>query len=429
MEQTVSRTGLTKAERNIVRLVAAIQFINILDFMMVLPLGPDFARALDIPNNRIGIIGGAYTAASFVSGLLGSLYLDRLDRRRALGLAMVGLVSATALGGLSLGFHTLVMARILAGLFGGPAASLALAIVADHVAVERRGRAMGIVSGSFAAASVLGVPIGLKLAEWGGAENGWRAPFFAVSGLGFLTIFFALRVMKPQRDHLTGLAAFDLKTRLANLQEIARRRTTMLGFAATYLSLFGNFLLIPNMSAYFQFNLGYPRADLSLLYLCGGFTSFFGMRYAGRLIDRHGAYRISLAAAGGLLTIYYLLFYDYHPFFPVLFLFTLFMTINSARFIIVNTTTSKIPDPHERAGFMSLMTAVQNLGISMAAFASSLILVQGDGGALEHMPRLTIIAIVIAATIPFLIGMLEKRLYRKPKSVIIESALDVTTLD
>ena len=397
--------------------------------MMVLPLGPDFARALGIPNNRIGIIGGAYTAASFLSGLVGSLYLDRLDRRRALGLAMIGLVSATALGGLSLGFGTLVMARILAGLFGGPASSLALAIVVDHVAVERRGRAMGMVSGSFAAASVLGVPIGLKLSEWGGPDDGWRAPFFAVSGLGFATIFFALRIMKPQRAHLAGMAAFDVKSRLSALRDIALRRTTMLGFTVTYLSLFGNFLLIPNISAYLQFNLGYPRDDLSWLYLCGGFVSFFGMRYAGRLIDRHGAYRISFAAACALIAIYYLLFYDYRPVFPVLLLFTLFMTVNSARFVIVNTTTSKIPEAHERAGFMSLTTAVQNLGISMAAFVSSLILVQGDDGALEHMPRLTVVAILIAASIPFLIEKLEKRLYRNPENVIIENALETTALD
>ncbi len=396
---------------------------------MVMPLGPDFARALDIPTSRIGLIGGAYTAAAFVSGFIGTLYLDRLDRRRALGIAMTGLVSATALGGLALGFHTLVVARVLAGFCGGPAASLALAIVADSVAPERRGRAMGYVGGAFSAASVLGVPIGLWLAEWGGADDGWRVPFFAVSALGFITIFFAIRIMKPQRAHMTGLTAFDLRERLGALKEIGLRPTTILGFSATYLSLFGNFLLIPNMSAYFQFNLGYPRDNLSALYFCGGIVSFFGMRYVGRLIDRQGAFRVSVLIASALVVVYYALFYHYSPVFPVLFLFTLFMTVNSARFVIVNTTTSKIPAAHERAGFMSLMTAVQHLGTSTAAFASSALLVEGAGGALEHIPRLTVISALIAASIPFLIGRLEKRLYRKPEDVNIEMALEVTALE
>ena len=75
---TITSRGLTKDERAIVHLVSAIQFINILDFIMVMPMGPDFALALGIPTNLIGYVGGAYTAAAFVSGFIGSLYLDRL---------------------------------------------------------------------------------------------------------------------------------------------------------------------------------------------------------------------------------------------------------------------------------------------------------------------------------------------------------------
>ena len=56
------------SERAIVFLVGAVQFVNILDFMMVMPLGPDFSRALGIPTSHLGYIGGAYTAAASVAG-------------------------------------------------------------------------------------------------------------------------------------------------------------------------------------------------------------------------------------------------------------------------------------------------------------------------------------------------------------------------
>src|SRR5437763_8689421 len=95
-------------ERAIILLVAAVQFINILDFVMVMPLGPDFALALGIPSSKLGLIGGSYTAAAAVSGLAGSFFLGRFDRRPPLGIAMLCLVLATALRGAATGLPSLM---------------------------------------------------------------------------------------------------------------------------------------------------------------------------------------------------------------------------------------------------------------------------------------------------------------------------------
>src|SRR5205807_3894354 len=122
-----------------VLLLGAVQFVNVLDFVMVMPLGPDFAAALGIPTSKLGLIGGSYTAAAAVAGLAGSFFLDRFDRRSALGIAIFGLVCGTALGGFAHGLWTLVLARVCAGMFGGPATSLSISIVADAVPAERRG--------------------------------------------------------------------------------------------------------------------------------------------------------------------------------------------------------------------------------------------------------------------------------------------------
>ena len=93
--------SLTAAERRIVFLIGAVNFINVLDFRIVLPLGPDFAHVLAIPASHIGFIGGSYSAAAGVSGLIASFFLDRFDRRYALAVCMAGLVIGTALGGLA----------------------------------------------------------------------------------------------------------------------------------------------------------------------------------------------------------------------------------------------------------------------------------------------------------------------------------------
>jgi predicted MFS family arabinose efflux permease len=114
------------SERFIVLLVAAVQFVNVLDFMMVMPLGPDFARGLGIPTASLGLVSGSYAVAAALAGFLGASFLDRFDRRKALAVAITGLVAGTAAGALAQGLATMILARVVAGAFGGPATSLAL---------------------------------------------------------------------------------------------------------------------------------------------------------------------------------------------------------------------------------------------------------------------------------------------------------------
>jgi predicted MFS family arabinose efflux permease len=186
------------SERAIVFCVGAVQFVNILDFMMVMPLGPDFAAALDIPMSQIGYVGGSYTAAASISGLAGAFFLDRFDRRNALAVAMLGLVLGTLSGAFARGLGTLMLARIVAGAFGGPATSLAYSIIADVIPAERRGRAMGAVMGAFSIASILGVPAGLELAQRGG----WKMPFIAVALFGAVLGTYAYVTLPPMTGHL-----------------------------------------------------------------------------------------------------------------------------------------------------------------------------------------------------------------------------------
>src|SRR5712691_772040 len=325
-KERVDRTP-EQRERAIVLLVAAVQFVNILDFVMVMPLGPDFAAALGIPASKLGLIGGSYTAAAAFSGLAGSFFLDRFDRRPALGIAMLGLVLGTALGSAATGLPSLMAARLLAGFFGGPATSLSFSIIADVVPPQRRGKAMGMVMGAFSIAAVLGVPAGLELAR----RLGWRAPFLGVAGLGLLVACFAVFYLPPLRGHLVarhrvpepgggGTVKSDV-----SLKHLLRQRNVLLSWAMTFLVMSAGFIVIPNISAYVQMNLVYPRARLGLLYLYGGVVSFFSTQIAGRLVDRFGSFRVG--SAGTLLLTFAIWagFIAFPPLLPVPGIFIVFM--------------------------------------------------------------------------------------------------------
>lgn len=88
--------------------------------------------------------------------------------------ALFGL--ATLSCGLAPDYPSLMLARVLAGVFGGVLSALTQTVVADVIPFERRGRAMAIVMTSFSVSTVAGVPAGLFLA----AHLSWHAPFLAL---------------------------------------------------------------------------------------------------------------------------------------------------------------------------------------------------------------------------------------------------------
>lgn len=395
----------TVSERTLLFLVGAVQFVNVLDFMMVMPLGPDFAEGLGIPASQLGLVGGAYTAAAAVAGLLAAGFLDRFDRRKALAVAMLGLVAGTAAGGVATGLGTMVLARVVAGAFGGPATALSISIVADTVPPERRGKALGAVMGAFSVASVLGVPLGLEAARLGG----WRAPFFAVAGLGLLLAGAALKLMPPLTGHLArapavvapavgGAAAPGLAP-----ARLLRQPVALLALAASATSMLSGFAVIPNLAAFVQYNLGFPRERLGVAYMIGGVVSFAMLRVGGRLVDRLGA--PAVATLGSALFIGILIFGVAWPatWLPVLLFFAIFMTANSLRNVSASTLSSRVPGPAERARFLSAQSAVQHLASALGAALSTRVLTVAPDGRLGGMRALALGSAAVAAVLPFLL--------------------------
>jgi predicted MFS family arabinose efflux permease len=410
-------------ERLVVLLIAAIHFINILDFMIVMPLGPDFARdpGLGIAANRVGELAAAYTAAAAVSGIAGSFFLDRFDRRKALAVAMAGLVIGTAVCGLAWDFYSLLGARLVAGLFGGPAMALALAIISDVVPAERRGRAMGVVMTAFSIASIAGVPIALEIANAGG----WRAPFFSVAAMGLVLAAAAIFLLPPMRLHLLrgdakppGLAMFRLLA----------RPLPLLAYGAMAAMMFSAFSVIPHIPAYLVFNLGYEGeawlnrllapvgyqpSVLGPLYFVGGIVSLIVLQIVGRMTDRVGSALVSWVGAALVITVMYLWFIDHSPVLPAMLLFVAFMGSMSVRGVPARALDTKIPLPHERASFMSLQSAVQHIALALAAGLSSRILTESPDGKLVGMPTVGWIAVSWAVLLPVFITLAERGLKRR----------------
>lgn len=387
-------------ERHVLILMALVQFINIWDFMIVMPLGPDYARLMYIDNGHLGWITGSYSISAAVVGIACARFLDRFDRRNVLFFNLAGLMLSTLAMVLANNLAQLITVRFITGMFGGTLMASSLAVIADVFPEQRRGEAVGKVFASFSIASVLGVPLGLEIAELAG----WWSPFVVISAMALCTMI-AVRVwLPPMRLHLE-----QSMSRISSLFNDLRNNAAVLpSLVMSATGLFATFLILPNISAHVQQNLHYPRAWLGLLYLVGGAAAFFSMRYTGRLSDRIGYSRTALYATFGLIIVLFAGFYLQVHAVPVLLLFVAFMVCMSTRNVTINALLTRIPAPHERAGFMSLNSAVQHLMAGVGAMCSTLLLAETPDGRLAGMDDVTLISIAGFVVSMALMFMSEK---------------------
>ncbi len=384
-----------------VLLVTLIQLVNVLDFVMVMPLGRDFARSLSFSESQLGLVGGSYTLAAAIVGLASSRFLDRFDRRSALTVSMIGLVTATALGGLATGLPSMMAARIAAGAFGGPATSLSLAIVADVVPPERRGKAMGTVMAAFSIASVVGVPAGLYVAELGS----WRTPFYSLAALGMLVTIYAAKALPSLRGHLEGTRGPATKT-----LELVRRPEVMMMLGAVAAMMLSAFMIIPYVRSFLQNNHHYPETGIKFLYLVGGIASFVVVRFTGRVVDKVGSTPVALVGTVLISACLMIGFLPAAPILPVMLVFSVFMCTASLRGVPMSALSSKLAAPHERAQYMSLQSAMQHIAASVGAIGASWILTTAPDQSLQHVDVVIFLSIGLAAMMPLLLWRVERRM-------------------
>ena len=166
----------TRYQQFIIAILAILHFTIILDFMVLSPLGAQLLKELNITTTQFGWVVSAYAFSAGASGLLAAGFADKFDRKKLLLFFYAGFIVGTLLCGIAPDYQFLLAARIVTGVFGGVIGSISFAIITDLFKMEVRGRVMGFVQMAFASSQVMGLPIGLYLAnQWG-----WHAPFLLI---------------------------------------------------------------------------------------------------------------------------------------------------------------------------------------------------------------------------------------------------------
>lgn len=366
-----------RREQLILLILAAVQFATIVDFMIVMPLGPQLMRTLHINPSQFALIVSSYTFAAGVAGLVAASIVDRFARRTTFMVLYAGFLLGTFWCAIAPTYQTLVLARVATGAFGGVLGGMALAIIGDVFPENRRGRATGSLMLGFSLASVAGVPFGLFL----GTNYGWHIPFVALALAGLPTLAlvpFAL----PRLDQHVGKAQSHP---LHSLMETFSYPNHLNAFALIIALMIGSFTVFPLLSTYLVANVGMTENQLPLVYIVGGGLTLFSAPIVGRLADHYGKLNVFCTLIPGSAIL--LVAITHLPPVPIavaVLVFGALMVCNVGRMIAAMAMITGSVAPHRRGAFLSANSSVQHVASGLGAYIGGLIVTESSAGKIQH---------------------------------------------
>ncbi len=393
---SVSFTGY---EKFAIAILAFIQFTVILDFMVLSPLGPFLMPLLKITTKQFGLVVSAYAISAGIAGILAAGFADKFDRKKMLMFFYLGFVVGTLLCGLADTYESLLAARIFTGIFGGVIGSISMAIIADIFKMEARGRVMGFVQMAFSASQVLGIPVGLYLAD----KLNWHWTFFMiviVSAIVGIIMYFKL---KPVDGHLK---VKNDKNAFIHLWHTASNPLYVRGFLATMLLATGGWMIMPFSSAFIVNNIHIAKENLTFIFLITGIFSLLTGPIIGILSDKLGKFNLFLG--GSFLSVIVILIYTnlgVNSMATVILINSIMWVGISSRIISSSALISGVPELKDRGAYMGINSSMQQIAGGFAAFIAGVIVYQPNETApLQHFD---VVGYVVIGSMLFTIVMMK----------------------
>ncbi|UQP02711.1 MFS transporter [Burkholderia multivorans] len=250
---------------------------------------PAISAGLDVSVAAAGQLTTIFSAVFALAALVAAAVVARIERRTALLASLATFAAANLLAAASAGYASLFAARMVM------AASCAMLIlVATRLAAElatpaQRGRAIGIVFMGISASLVLGVPIGMRIADWAG----WRAVFASIAVPALpLAVWLGRRLPR-----IAAVDAGDTAPRAhaPPYRAVLGRPTLVAAQLVSVAMIGGHFTLFSYLTPYLQAVLSPGAAALEALYVAFGIAGVIGAWARGALSDRLGARRALVA--------------------------------------------------------------------------------------------------------------------------------------
>lgn len=329
------------------------------EFMPVSLLTP-IASSLKITEGMAGQ-GIAMSGALAVITSLSIAALSRgLDRKTLLlGLTALMCVSGATVA-LAQGFVSYLAGRAFIGVVIGGFWSMSVATVMRLVAPTLVPRALSILNGGNALATVVAAPLGSYL----GAVVGWRGAFFCLVPVGVL-------VLAWQWASLPAMPAQAKRGRSANVFLLLRSTVVRLGMSAVGVFFMSQFMLFTYLRPFLEEVTRVDVASLSLVLLAIGVAGFVGTSAIGAVL-RVGLHRVLLGISLLMAAIAVALVFLGQWFAPVVALLAFWGLVGTAAPVAWWSWLAKtLPDDAEAGG--GLFVAVVQLSIALGSIIGGLL--------------------------------------------------------
>ena len=303
------------------------------------------------------------------------------------------------------GYHWLLLARSLTGIFGGILSSTVLSIIIDTIDYNRRGTAFGFVMGAFSVASIFGVPFGLFLAN----QISWHAPFIFLASVSVMVWILAFRAVPSMSSHLKGPhGGTEGEPPWNAIIHILKSPHQLWALAFMFSLIIGHFTIIPFLSPSFVANVGLSEKHLAFIYLVGGLVSIVASPTAGRLSDKYGKKQVfSISLILSLIPILIITNLGRQPEWLLLIITSSFFLTMSGRMVPAQAMLSASATPKYRGSFMSISASFQQMASAIASYVAGQMIVESSDGKLLHYDKAGYIAVAASLVALMIVSKLR----------------------
>ncbi|MCH7320436.1 MFS transporter [Solibacillus sp. MA9] len=360
-------TELSKQHWLLILTLTLLTFVLGTSEFVIVGILTDISSSFQITNAKAGTLVSAFAITFAIATPLVMSATSHFPKRNWMLFLIGTFIALNALCVISTSYIMFLTLRILTAIVTGVLISLAMIVASETMPIEKRGIAISFVFGGFTLANVVGVPLGIVIAE----RYGWNATFILTTLLGSLA-FLASFSFLPNKLSQVRSSILDQFSLLANPRILMAFFIPALGFGATY-TVFT--YLVPILNG-----MGAPENSISLILFGYGFISIFSNILAGKIASHNaiGRLRFVFLVQAIVLTT---LFWTTNHFIlglvniGLMSLMAILLTTSTQLYLI---DLAGIYQPKATGLAASLMPVASNVGIAFGSALGGIVYHQGN---------------------------------------------------
>lgn len=353
-----------------------LHFSQVLDFLIIMPLGPKVGRFFSISLQEFGFLITCYAFSAALCGLVSTFLIHHFDRKLVLLFCCAGFGLSALSCALSETYLALLLSRTASGGFGGAIGTVIFSIIRDVISEDKRKLFAGAMANAVLVVPAAGISAGLLMTNY----FDWQIVFYGLALMALFIFLLACFFVIPMKGYRVWNN--DEKI-LKSFYHAAADPNHLKAFIFSMILMFACFSVMPYISSYVVYNVGFNENYLPYIFLVGGMVAFIANKAIGKICHRYSEesvfYWISIIS---VLVIMLITSLPRVPLFVVLIAATCFMTFIPGRLVPANTMISANIKPQKQTAFSILNSSAQGIAIGLAALIAGTLMTKNGGGML-----------------------------------------------